>query len=71
MIQRMFTHWKTSALGTFSGVILWWYMQGFKVPETKQEWAATVGGILMVLLGLGGKDPGHNPTPREGAPNGE
>lgn len=70
MIQRIFAHWKTSVLGTLSGVVLWWYMQGFKVPETKQEWAATVGGILMVLLGLGVKDPGHKPTAHE-ATNGE
>lgn len=70
MTHRIFAHWKTSVIGTLSGVVLWWYMQGFKVPETKQEWAATVGGILMVLLGLGVKDPGHKPATHEGH-NGE
>ena len=59
MTQRIFHHWKTSLGGGLGGVLLWWYAQGFKIPETKQEWAATIGGILIVLMGLGAKDPGH------------
>ena len=59
MTQRIFQHWKTSVGGSIGAVLLWWYAQGFKIPETKQEWAATIGGVLIVLLGLGAKDPGH------------
>ena len=59
MTQRILQHWKTSLGGSVCGVLLWWYAQGFKIPETKQEWAATIGGVLIVLLGLGAKDPGH------------
>ena len=59
MGQRIFQHWKTSVGGSVGAVLLWWYANGFKIPETKQEWAATIGGILIVLLGLGAKDPGH------------
>ena len=57
MTQRIFQHWKTSVGGSAGAVLLWWYANGFKIPETKQEWAATIGGILIVLLGLGAKDP--------------
>lgn len=58
MAQRIFQHWKTSLGGSVGAVLLWWYAQGFKVPETKQEWGATIGGILIVLFGLSVKDPG-------------
>mgnify|MGYP001585909560 FL=1 len=63
MTQRIVQHWKTSASGMVGGLLLWWQLNGFKVPETKQEWAATIGGVLMVLLGFGMKDPGRASQP--------
>lgn len=38
-------------------LLLWWQGVGFKIPETKQEWAFAIGGALIAVLGLGAKDP--------------
>ena len=56
-MERIFTHWRTSVSGVFVGALLWWGPQGFKIPETKQEWAATIGGVLIAALGLSLHDP--------------
>jgi hypothetical protein len=57
-MNRVFQHWRTSLGGVASAVLLWWYSTGFKMPETKQEWAGTIGGILMAITGMGVRDPG-------------
>ena len=49
-------NWRTSASGTMLGILGWWAGVGFKVPETKQEWAMAVGSILVTVFGLSAKD---------------
>ena len=60
MTDRIFTHWKTSIGGMAPALLLWWQGVGFKIPETKQEWAFAIGGALIAVLGLGIKDPVRN-----------
>ena len=49
-------NWRTSLCGSLIGALIWWAGVGFKIPETKQEWAATIGGMLVAVLGLSAKD---------------
>ena len=49
-------NWYTTLIGTLGGILVWWSGVGFKIPETRQEWASTVGGIALALLGLSAKD---------------
>ena len=56
-------NWHTSLSGSLLGVLVWWAGAGFKVPETKQEWAATIGGVLVALLGLSAKDGATGSAP--------
>ena len=57
MTNAIFKHWRTSAFGMLSAVVVWWASTDFKVPTTKQEWAATIGAVLLVILGIGAHDP--------------
>lgn len=65
MIPRIVTHWKTSVSGMVPALLLWWQGVGFKIPDTKQEWACALGGALIALSGLGLKDPGHARTQKD------
>ena len=64
MIARMFRHWKTSIVGVVPAALIWWQGVGFKIPETKAEWGAAVGGILIAVMGLGSRDSRDKP-PKE------
>ena len=57
MTNAIFKHWQTSSFGLLSAVLVWWASTDFKIPATKQEWAATTGAVLLVVLGLGAHDP--------------
>ena len=56
MTSRIFRDWKTSLAGIIPAVLIWWQGVGFKIPETKNEWGAAVGGILIAAWGLGSQD---------------
>ena len=64
MTSRIFRHWKTSMAGMIPAVLIWWQGVGFKIPETKAEWGAAVGGILIAVMGLGSRDSRDKP-PKE------
>ena len=55
-MKKAIGNWRSSLYGSLSGALLWWAGVGFKIPETKQEWAFTLGSLAMVMWGLSGKD---------------
>lgn len=56
MMQRVVQHWKTSIGGMLLSALLWWHTTGFKIPETKQDWAVAVGSLLITMAGLAAPD---------------
>ena len=63
MNQNVFRHWQTSLFGVVSAGLVWWQTTGFEMPTTRQEYAATIGGVLLAVLGLSARDPRTPPEP--------
>ena len=66
MTNAIFKHWRTSVFGMLSAVVVWWASTDFKVPTTKQELAATIGAVLLVILGIGAHDPSKKAPSQRG-----
>ena len=65
-LRKSLANYRTSAAGLALGALLWWQGTGFRLPESKQEWAATLGAAAIAVLGILAKDGATGSAPGRG-----
>lgn len=45
------TSWRTTACGYAFAALMYWSGIGFKIPQTKQEWATFLGSVVVIVWG--------------------
>jgi hypothetical protein len=69
-LRKSLANWRTTAAGWLLGALLWWQGNGFKVPQTHHDWAATIGAAAIVVLGTLAKDGAVGSAPGQAAHDG-
>jgi hypothetical protein len=66
-LRKSLANYRTSAAGLLLGGLVWWQSTGFRIPQTKQEWTATLGGAAIAVLGVLAKDAATGSQPGQDA----
>lgn len=62
-MQTVLQSWRTTMTGLIGAPLLYWAGIGFRLPANKQEAAFLVGSMVVLSLGLNGKDAGVSGPP--------